>query len=940
MKRFLSLFLSVLLLLVPCATYVFADALAPDTSWYDAQKAEFTLTTPAQLLGFSQLGQSNTFEGKTVKLGADITLNEGDSAAWATQAPATVWTPVSNFAGTFDGQGYTVSGLYVKNGGSAAMFRSATEAALIADFRLVNSYFESTGDTAAGVCASGAGTLFAIYSNATVVCKGHHAGGLFGVGTAGKVVVDACWFDGSVTLGMRYGAGIVGNGNNQRVEIVDCLNSGTVHSSCETTTTSHIGGIIGRNDKYTDISNCLNVGKITTFNLTQGNSDVIGAIAGACTNKGTGIALNVTNCWASIESCATLIGANSASAASTVENNGQLPDELLKGYDAYYNTTLDFQNAWAVQEGSYPIPQYFAEVIPPIYDVNAPAVSDYEVKSEGHYGPRWTVELTLPENVTKEQVTLGLLLCPTKAIPADEKLNLNAASYDYRGNTYEVANVTAEIFRESEEGKLVATFVITDIGIETARTNFTVRPYAIYQMKEGALNVYGNSASATFFTDAALLERAEDTDATVKEALSSVLAPIYEALGKDYPVSGDWSTLDLFDEVPAMIVEDAEISVARDHGVGNYVITVDGTNDPDYHAYLALLEAKGFEKVYDNGEKGLNDSVYTTTFQKDDLVLTVTHVSYINETYVSACFDLPLSEHLYDNFSKDVIEGASTKLYMLEIKTLGNSFIIKLKNGHFIISDGGQESEFEHLMSLLTELADDKDEIIVDAWMVTHLHNDHFHVMNGFNKNPEWAEKIRVEGFYFHEPSDEVKDMDPGVYGEIANEYKAMALLKTTKGETPKVYRPQTGQIYYFSDISVEILMAPEQILPEEHANSFNDTSLFYLFRIDGQTFLNAGDASKANMQFIMDAYDPEYLELDFFQVLHHGGNTWTPFTDFITCTTALLPTTATTIDLNPSTANGYLLSTVEEYYLAGNGTCEFTFPYKVGEAVTFPRVF
>jgi hypothetical protein len=47
-----------------------------------------------------------------VKLGADIVFNEGDAQDWADSRPANRWFPIEGFAGEFDGQGNTISGLY------------------------------------------------------------------------------------------------------------------------------------------------------------------------------------------------------------------------------------------------------------------------------------------------------------------------------------------------------------------------------------------------------------------------------------------------------------------------------------------------------------------------------------------------------------------------------------------------------------------------------------------------------------------------------------------------------------------------------------------------------------------------------------------------------------------------------------------------------------
>lgn len=86
-----------------------------DTSWYDADETEFTITTAAQLAGLTQIVNGTAdgitqdeFSGKTVTLGADIDLNGSETNQW---------TPIGNtvncFSGAFDGRGHTISELYI-----------------------------------------------------------------------------------------------------------------------------------------------------------------------------------------------------------------------------------------------------------------------------------------------------------------------------------------------------------------------------------------------------------------------------------------------------------------------------------------------------------------------------------------------------------------------------------------------------------------------------------------------------------------------------------------------------------------------------------------------------------------------------------------------------------------------------------------------------------
>lgn len=93
-----------------------------DKSWFDNSQSEFTITTAAQLAGLAEwVNEGTVFEGKTIKLGADIDLNGKKDGAteWFsgdTLNTKHIWTPIGSydydkkydFRGTFDGQGHTI----------------------------------------------------------------------------------------------------------------------------------------------------------------------------------------------------------------------------------------------------------------------------------------------------------------------------------------------------------------------------------------------------------------------------------------------------------------------------------------------------------------------------------------------------------------------------------------------------------------------------------------------------------------------------------------------------------------------------------------------------------------------------------------------------------------------------------------------------------------
>ena len=86
---------------------------AVDTTWYEnnATATEFEIASGEELAGLAQLvNGGNTFKGKTIKLAGNINLN------------GLAWTPIVEFGGTFDGQGYIISNLYIEGTSHVAFF--------------------------------------------------------------------------------------------------------------------------------------------------------------------------------------------------------------------------------------------------------------------------------------------------------------------------------------------------------------------------------------------------------------------------------------------------------------------------------------------------------------------------------------------------------------------------------------------------------------------------------------------------------------------------------------------------------------------------------------------------------------------------------------------------------------------------------------------------
>jgi len=283
--------------------YSVAYAGASDTSWYDeyATDEEFYISTPADLYGLATIVNDTTgkykdelFEGKTINLGSNITLNSGTASesgfTAATGTTRYAWTPIGTtdgfqFKGTFDGKGHTISGVYVKKGNLYRGLFGRCSGAIIRNVKLTNSYLECTMTSEArlgsivGLAQGSSFTMENVYSDAILKSSAKGVGGLVGyVSTSSnskKVNMTSCWFAGDIYVDIAgetavAAGGHIGNAVKGTVLLDTCYYTGDIEVTYRSNSTqeswgAQIGGFVAR-DTATNcpvqIKNSLSAGTI------------------------------------------------------------------------------------------------------------------------------------------------------------------------------------------------------------------------------------------------------------------------------------------------------------------------------------------------------------------------------------------------------------------------------------------------------------------------------------------------------------------------------------------------------------------------------------------------------------------------------------------------------------------------------------------------------
>lgn len=391
----------------------------------------------------------------------------------------------------------------------------------------------------------------------------------------------------------------------------------------------------------------------------------------------------------------------------------------------------------------------------------------------------------------------------------------------------------------------------------------------------------------------------------------------------------------LFPYIPALVGDHLTELPLEDFGDGNLVKEYRGATKQEYSNYLTSLEKEGFEKYSDNGD-GIGGTVFTSTFTKELWQVTVLYLARPGKLFLSVCYGKELCPRMIPELWKheEAIPGENTRLHMMELWWFGNSFVLQLKNGHFIISDGGRRSNALYLLDYLESLTPEGQKPVIDAWMISHAHGDHVGALCEMNK--ERAERICVEGIYYSIAGDEMYKKAQGTRVDTANMICALKNLKNAEGEPTHFYRPHTGEKYYFCDVVIEVVHTQDQLLRDVATRDINETSTWFMIRAEGQKCLLTGDGERGCMTSLMENFTREYLDMEMMTLMHHGFNTMDEFTDYCKVKT-LLMTVYKDTPVRQANENNYLRSCVEEYFGWGDGTKILTFPYTVGTYETLP---
>lgn len=206
-----------------------------------------------------------------------------------------------------------------------------------------------------------------------------------------------------------------------------------------------------------------------------------------------------------------------------------------------------------------------------------------------------------------------------------------------------------------------------------------------------------------------------------------------------------------------------------------------------------------------------------------------------------------------------------------EIYSLMMCYVIKTKNNKLIVIDGGIDGHgWEadvYLLDVLKEIQK-TDKPVIDAWIFTHVHRDHFYeFVKMVNNNKD---DFRVLNFYFHFPSrdfiydycsleEKIRYED---FIEAFNEYNGPGAYENYK-------MLEAGQLINIDDLSFEIMQVPDNTTS---VNPVNNSCIVFRLLYDNKKILFLGDLGIESGLRLLKTYGKD-LESDIVQMAHHGQN-------------------------------------------------------------------
>ena len=500
---------------------------------------------------------------------------------------------------------------------------------------------------------------------------------------------------------------------------------------------------------------------------------------------------------------------------------------------------------------------------------------DYFVDTYLKEGSDGNIEKNLFYKASADVTTLieagepvGYLVCPKGANQKiiDVCLDINEAVNSIAGVSLSFGSATLY-----EEDKEAVELFVGNVHYETAQSVMSsLKPNQLKISTVGNKIVFGAGTEEMYEMGIKLLSEIMSYSCyTDENGKINMALPKLEVMKMD-------ADIDLVEGAPTMVGTRLYDSV-YDAYDGAAMMYWGNATEADLATYTAALEANGFAKY----QALDNNSISSATYAKGEDSVHVYLLKRTNELRVVTEKDGILPVNAYDY--EKVCDVAVTQYKPFDDPSTykGMGFLIRLEDGTFVVIDGGETGEYDSKVlydTMVEQLPEGVDEIVISAWILTHAHSDHFAVLKHFIS--KYNDKVTVKRLignaisdYAYEKGDGEKSWPRdfsytdvnGMFGGCVND------------------KAHAGQQYQFPGATFTILFSHEDKYPTRELANLNDASLVFDAVVNGTNseitspvkagsarFIWLGDIGSGASAAISEMYGAD-LACDVLQIAHHG---------------------------------------------------------------------
>lgn len=308
----------------------------------------------------------------------------------------------------------------------------------------------------------------------------------------------------------------------------------------------------------------------------------------------------------------------------------------------------------------------------------------------------------------------------------------------------------------------------------------------------------------------------------------------------------------------------------------SFVVQVEQVGRIDLLQYIELLQQAGYCIKSENHIAG------------NDYFLLDNGTSLINAYYIEKLSTIRITAEFSSDFTLETHGDCIVQPAIFSSSISDRSYFIRLPDNTLVIIDGGWRIEdwtAVHHDKLMTGFCNELRQILgteqihVRAWFITHPHLDHTRFLE-CARNMGYAQYFTVDRIIFNIPSeyylDTLQIFTSPLLSGTDQERNYIRLIEKELYQWnafgTQIIKARTGMKFSFAGMEFEILMTPDDTLPDSFENT-NGMSLLIRQKFWGQSILWMGDMADKPSKIAVQIYG-ENLKCDGLQISHHGwGN-------------------------------------------------------------------